>query len=941
MQEMSNKTDRLNHFLEEINPDVVILSEHGLKKDQIENTVIPNYCLISQFSRENHKKGGVAIFVKDELETYVQPVNIENNQELICEMAMIKITSGKRQLYILGVYRTPAGQLEDALNLLSATIEHTKAENHPIILMGDINVDSLKTNRDNQMLNNTLSSHNILRLSLAPTRITPTSISSIDFICTNLDKEQITSSVLHAGISDHTAQLCEIKQEATLSYQKSSKRRILNQENLNLLKAHLEQENWETVHNANSAETAYKNFLSIIITTLDTVCPRKARRPRKRKTQIYADEEAKCLKAIYLRCLRRYELTGTQADKNEMSKAKKDYDIRLKSIKRKAAVDHIAHAENKSKAFWQIINSERGNKCPKPSQPQLMIEGENTTNPLLIANHLNKYFTNIADNTLKTQPRTKIQTIAQPQNTNYDITQLPPTNESEVENIIKSLKPKTSAGLDEISAKMLKHCSEPLIRPLVRIINLSLAQGHFPSALKRSKVYPKLKNGSNIDATNYRPISLVPTFSKVIEKVVLKRLMDHCELHNLTTGNQHGFTKGRSTTSAIIKLVEFIIDNLEEKNMVTGIMLDFSKAFDCLGHELILYKLEQLGIKGRAKEWFKSYLEERSQIVEIQYTEKNLLQTARSEPLPVTRGVPQGSVLGPVLFILLTNDMPQYIGEHCVPLMYADDTTLLVSESSPDDLAVSSYTALNMAYQYCHENDLVVNADKTKQLAFGRRQEYVPALPDVSMGNQTKFLGMTIDSNLSWNNHIDTLSKKLNSCLYILKRVKHASDDMTTKIAYHALFESQLRYGLVVWGGTTAGNLSRMLTLQKRAVRIMSGLSPRESCRNAFSQQGIITIVGLYIREVILYVLKEQLQRGYDIHTHNTRWASDFHLPLHHSALFEKKPSYSGKKLFNLLPDDIKMLQGKSLKTALTRWLSSRPFYSMDEFLNWRRGQNT
>lgn len=266
--------------------------------------------------------------------------------------------------------------------------------------------------------------------------------------------------------------------------------------------------------------------------------------------------------------------------------------------------------------------------------------------------------------------------------------------------------------------------------------------------------------------------------------------------------------------------------------MVTGIMLDFSKVFDCLGHELILYKLEQLGIKGHAKKWFNSYLEGRSQTVEIQYSQKTFSQTIRSEPLPVNRGVPQGSVLGPVLFILMTNDMPQYLDTHCASLMYADDTTLLVSESSPNNMAINSYTAINMAYQYCHENDLVVNTGKTKQLAFGRRQEDVPALPDVSMENQTKFLGMTIDSNLSWNNHIDTLSKKLNSCLYVLKRVKHGSDDTTTKIAYYALFESHLRYGLAVWGGTSAGNLQRILILQKKAVRIMSGLGPRESCRD-------------------------------------------------------------------------------------------------------------
>lgn len=939
VQEIGKKINRLDHLIEETNPDVIILSEHGLKKDQMENTRLPKYCLKTHFSREDHRKGGVAIFVKDELTTAAQPVILEHNQELTCEMAMIKVTLGKKQLYILGVYRTPAGQLEEALTLISATIEDTRAENYPILVMGDINVDRLKKDRENEMLNDTLSSHNIIRLPLPPTRVTPTSKTSIDFICTNMDTDEITTNVIHAGVSDHTAQVCEIKYTATPPKQQSAMCRLFNQRNLNLLKTQLENEDWQNVHTTDVVETAYNNFLSTVVTNLNSTCPRKKVRPRRRKAMVYADQETNHLKQVYLQGLRKYELTGALADKNEMSKAKKDYDMRLKSIKRQVSANHIANAENKSKALWQVINSERKNNQPKTTHPQLAIGCEIVTDTQTIANHFNHFFTTIAETTLKNQPKVTKQPLTQ-QTTGNDLTQLPFTNEREIEEIIDHLKPKTSSGLDEISAKILKHCKKALIPPLVKVTNLSLTHGLFPTALKQSKVYPKLKSGNQTETRNYRPISLISTFSKVIEKVVLKRLMDHCEHNNLLTVSQHGFIKGRSTTSAIIKLAEFIIDSLEEKNLVTGIMLDFSKAFDCLGHELILNKLEQLGVKGQALAWFKSYLEGRSQVVEIQDTQKNIRQEVRSNPLPINRGVPQGSVLGPVLFILLTNDMPQYLGMHCTPLMYADDTTLLFAESSPNSLAVNSYIALNKAYQYCHENDLVVNAEKTKQLAFGRRQEEVPELPEVSMESQTKFLGLTFDSTLSWNDHVDTLSKKLSSCLYVLKRVNFVSDYATTKTAYHALFESHLRYGLAVWGGTSAGNLNRILLLQKRAIRIMVGLGPRESCRNAFKTTHVLTVIGLYIKEVIMHVTIEQLQRGHDLHTYNTRHASNFHLPLHHTTSYERKPSYMGRKLFNLLPEDLKMLNVKKLKTALTNWLINRPFYSIDEFLDWRNNED-
>jgi len=200
MQEMSNKIDRLNHLLEETKPGVLILSEHGLKEHQLNNTRLTNYSLKSSFCRENHRKGGVALFVKDGLEA--QEINIQNNKELTIEMGMIKIILRKRALYILGVYRTPLGHLEEALNILSAAIEDTKADMYPILIMGDINVDGLKEDRNSQMLNNTLSSHNILRLPLPHTRVTTISALSIDFICSNLNNELIKSSVIQAGISD-------------------------------------------------------------------------------------------------------------------------------------------------------------------------------------------------------------------------------------------------------------------------------------------------------------------------------------------------------------------------------------------------------------------------------------------------------------------------------------------------------------------------------------------------------------------------------------------------------------------------------------------------------------------------------------------------------------------------------------------------------------------
>lgn len=233
----------------------------------------------------------------------------------------------------------------------------------------------------------------------------------------------------------------------------------------------------------------------------------------------------------------------------------------------------------------------------------------------------------------------------------------------------------------------------------------------------------------------------------------------------------------------MIKLIETITDNLEAGKLTTGVFLDFSKAFDCLGHDLIIQKLKSLGITGTAKKWLKSYLEGRSQLVELRQTKNGVTKEVKSNPLPVNRGIPQGSVLGPALFILFTNDMPQYLEDHCKTLMYADETTLLLSGHLVDELAVTSYIALNMAYQYCNGNDLAVNPTKTSQVAFGRRAVEIPCIPDIEIENQTKFLGITLDMSLSWTPHLDNLRKKLNTSLYAIKRIKAISDPTTTRTA--------------------------------------------------------------------------------------------------------------------------------------------------------------
>ena len=885
-----------------VSPQILILTETWLTKDNVE------FCSIEGYNphhtiRSVGRSGGVSVFTADHLNTkYVSELSISNET---IESCTISIKSENYELFILAIYRPHSGTIDNFNDTLLSILNSPILVNKKVILTGDLNINLISTTENVQNYITNLQSLHYTSLITKPTRFTTTdnsfNPSIIDHIWTNITTT-VNSGIIWSDITDHCPCFTFLNTESQISHgTKKIYFRIINETNIAKLLSKLENTNWDNVLTGNIDQKT-ESFINFVNKTFCDTFPKISKTISNKRLEkpwiTPAILQSIKTKSYYFKLAKQGLITQ---DTN------KRYRNLYNKITRKAKNHYYnqyfnTRAKN-TKKTWEGIRDLLGNSNKKDKIQSLLINGEETDDPKLIASALNKYFSTVAEKLEKQIPETNVPPTSYITSSPTNSMFLTPTTPTECSNLIENLK-NTFQGPDALPTKLFIKAKHILSIPISKLINECFCSGKFPLILKKGKITPIHKTGSKIIEDNYRPISVLLILSKMFERAYYNRATKFAEQNNFLSPSQFGFQKGKSTICALTKFIEFLYESINNKKTSISVFIDLKKAYDTIDHKILLDKAFKMGIRGLAHHFLQSFLSDRFQCVRV--------RDAESDWLPITRGVPQGSVLASFLFLIYINDLPT-VSPNISSILFADDTTFYKAGNDINALSLQFNSELNKIKTWCQTNRLSLNISKTFMMQFGfgtpgQTSEIFIDNEPIQQKHSEKFLGIIIDKKLNFAEHIKHLCQKVSRTIGIFYKLRdHVPKTILISI-YYSLAYPYFTYGNILWGGSYATHLKPLELLQKKLIRIICNTTYLAHTTPLFKLTGILKLpdIHTYITALHMYKLTKNPNFNNNAHQYNTRNRSNIQPQFQRLTTTQKSLNYTGPKIWNSIPIEIK-----------------------------------
>ena len=861
------------------------------------------------------------------------------------------MTANSAKTFILGViYRHPKGDVHDFVSKFNdKLLQINEKYKSKYYILGDININVNPSNSTEKSASylNMISSNGAHMLIDKPTRISGDCSSIIDHIITNDCSNLIYPCVFLSDLSDHFPVACFVASNSSNS--KSSPRKklafyyrdikrfdkdLFATDLCNNLELYFYIDVFESAHDV---DLKFSNFVNIVSSCINQHAPLK--KASRRKSKLI--NKPWITKGILI-SIRRKQKLYINCYKNGSDAQKILYKIysnkltKIKTFAKKLYLQtEIVNSSQDMRKFWGIMKTLLPNKPLANSPDMINVNGSMINNPVDIAENFNKYFCGVG------------RTLANNINCNNSISFknymknrvsssmfLRPTCATEILRIINQMNLNKSCGSDGINAKFIIFAAEVLAPVLALLFNACFDYGLFPSCLKIAKVVPIYKSGDKSELTNYRPISLLSTFSKILEKVVYTRTINFLNLNTVLSPSQYGFRSKFSTLHAILDITTSTFDSIENKLYTGLVLLDLAKAFDTVNHTILHNKLDHYGIRGIAKNFFQSYLSNRSQFV--------CINNANSSLSNIEVGVPQGSTLGPLLFLLYINDLSNSIDS--TPRLFADDTCLVVNAPSTELLEQRINHEFNGVSNWMIANKLTLNANKSQALIISPKLRSpsvnlnlrCPA-GQIKIVNKAKYLGVILDNKLNFHEHAKYVEAKLARSVGILSKLKFFLPQTALLKLYYSLVHSHLTYGLTVWGTTYPTYLLKLNRIQNKAIRTVAGITGKAWCESVsplYSKLGILPLEQLakYVISKFVYNhRKKSLPPVFDnyftpanvTHSFSTRFSSNEQLkiPFFKTKRTQRSIKFIGAKIWNVIPPDMRKYSSSKFQKEYKNYL--------------------